>query len=351
MAIAYSIQRILEIVGADIVCEGDYRGTITGVASLGEAVEGDLSFLGNGKYKDQVGGSKASVLLLPKNYEGEPVDGQLYIKLETPSFALALICRDIEKTLSPDPPPGVHPTACVEKGAEIANSASIGAFCYLADGAKIQEHVILDSHVTVGRNVIISEGSRIFSCVVISDYCQIGPHNRLLAGCVIGSDGYGYEFLDDAHQRVPQIGNVVTGAFVDIGANSTVDRARFGTTYIGEGSKIDNQVQIAHNVRMGKHCLLVSQVGVSGSTEFGNGVIVGGQAGFSGHLKIGDGAMVAGGSGVLRSLKPKEKVSGFPADNFYASQRLSLLQQRLPEFFKRIEQLQKTVESLQESDF
>ena len=351
MSFAYSIQRILEILGSNTVREGDYSGIVTGIASLKAAETGELSFLSNIKYRNQVEHSKASVLLLPENYKGKPAAGQLHIKLENPSFALALICREIEKSLFPNPSPGIHPTAHIEKGAEVAESASIGPFCHLASGVTIKENVILESHVSVGRSTVIGADTRVFPRVVIGDHCQIGPYNRLLAGCVIGSDGYGYEFVEGAHQRVPQIGNVITGAFVDIGANSTVDRARFGTTCIGEGSKIDNQVQIGHNVQIGKHCLLVAQVGVSGSTELGQGVIVGGQAGISGHLKVGDGVRVAGRAGVLRSLEPGASAGGFPAVNLHTFQRLSVLHQRLPEFLKRIEQLEENAEAGQSSVF
>jgi UDP-3-O-[3-hydroxymyristoyl] glucosamine N-acyltransferase len=167
----------------------------------------------------------------------------------------------------------------------------------------------------------------------------------LLAGCVIGSDGYGYEFVDNAHQRVPQIGKVVTAADVDIGANTTIDRARFGSTCIGEGTKIDNQVQIGHNVRIGKHCLLVAQVGISGSTELGDGVVVGGQAGVAGHLQIGDGAMVAGGAAIVKSVPAGAKMRGSPATEMALHNRVIVLQRKLPELFKRFDQLEKSIES------
>ncbi len=162
------------------------------------------------------------------------------------------------------------------------------------------------------------------------------------------SDGYGYEFHEGAHQRVPQIGNVVTEADVDIGSNSTIDRARFGSTIIGAGTKVDNQVQIAHNVRIGKHCLVVAQVGISGSTVLGDGVVLAGQAGVAGHLNIGSGAIVAGGTGVSRSLKPQEKVRGPTAEPIMLYNRVAVLQRRLPDLFKRFGKLEKSVESLAE---
>lgn len=347
MSFAYSIDRILEIVGDGAQCAGSYIGEVTGIASLLEAQTGDLSFLGNSKYLDQVEPSDASVLLLPNDFKGQPKDGQLWIHLENPSFALALICRDIENALSPKPKSGVHPTAHIEPDAEVDPTASIGPFCYVGPQVKIGADVVLESHVSLGRASSIGAGSKLFPRVTVADYCVIGPRNRLLAGCVIGADGYGYAFIDGAHQRIPQVGKVVTEADVDVGANSTIDRARFGTTQIGAGTKIDNQVQIGHNVRIGKGCLLVAQSGVSGSTALGDGVILAGQAGVSGHLKIGDGSVVAGAAAVLRSLPPRSKVTGNPAAPFMQMNRVYSLQRKLPDLFKRFEQLEKTVESLE----
>ncbi|ADE54600.1 UDP-3-O-(3-hydroxymyristoyl)glucosamine N-acyltransferase [Coraliomargarita akajimensis] len=345
MELAYSIERILEIIGPDAECVGQYDGAINGLASLSEATTGDLSFLGNSKYRHEVADSAASVLLLPMDYTEEPKSAQLFIRVENPSFALALICEDIELLLSPKPPAGIHPSAVVEAGAEVSAEASIGAFCYIAAGAKVGA-AVLDSHVSIGRNAVIGDGSHLFPRVVIGEYCEIGPENRIQAGAVIGSDGYGYEFKDGFHQRVPQIGRVVTEARVDIGANSTIDRARFGQTLIGEGTKVDNLVQIAHNVKLGKHCLLVAQVGVSGSTEFGNGVVAAGQAGFGGHIKIGDGAVIGAQAGTAKSLPAGAKVRGTPAMSMDEFGRQFVMQRKLPDLFKRIDQLEKSVESL-----
>jgi UDP-3-O-[3-hydroxymyristoyl] glucosamine N-acyltransferase len=345
MAFAYTTERILQIVGEDAQCAGTYAGDISGISSLKEAGEGDLSFLGNPKYRSDVDGSQASVLLLPKDFEGAPEPGQLHVKVANPSFALALICRDIEASLQPKPERGIHPSAVIEPDAVVSPSASIGAFCYIAKGAKIGAATI-ESHVSIGRYAKVADEAHIFPRVVVADYCEIGLRNRLLSGCVIGSDGYGYEFHEGAHQRVPQIGNVVTDSDVDIGANSTIDRARFGSTMIGAGTKVDNQVQIAHNVRIGQHCLIVAQVGISGSTRLGDGVVVGGQAGIAGHLTIGSGAMIAGGTAVTSSLETKAKVRGYPALPMMLYNRISILQRKLPDLFKRFDQLEKTIDSL-----
>ncbi|MGK0309960.1 MAG: UDP-3-O-[3-hydroxymyristoyl] glucosamine N-acyltransferase [Lentimonas sp.] len=349
MSFAYSVERILEIVGSAAERIGDYKGEIIGIASLSEAVEGDLSFLGNTKYTAEVASSNASVLLLPKNYAVAPKEGQLYIKLDNPSYALALLCRDIEKALQSGVAPGIHPTASVEDEAVVSSTASIGAFCHIDKGAVIGDSVVLGAHVSIGRYAEVGDETHVFAQVSIGDYCKVGARNRLYHGCVIGSDGYGYEFQEGAHQRVPQIGNVVTEQDVDIGANSTIDRARFGSTLIGRGTKIDNQVQVGHNVQIGRNCLIVAQVGIGGSSILGDGVILAGQSGVAGHLKIGAGAIAGGGAEVSRSLKPKEKVRGPHGDSFVLYGRIGVLQRRLPELFKRFSELEKNVEALAES--
>ncbi len=344
MAINISTQRILEILGDEAESVGGYDGPVRGIASLSAAGEGDLSFLGNPKYRSEATASMASVLLLPDDFEAEAKPGQLIVKVANPSFALARICRDIECRLFPQPEPGIHPTAVVDPEAEVSEKASIGPLCVIAAGARIGA-AVLEAQVSIGPRASVGDGTLIQCGVRVGGYCEIGPSNRLLPGCVIGSDGYGYEFVEGVHQRVPQVGKVVTGREVDIGANTTIDRARFGATTIGDGTKIDNQVQIAHNVRIGKCCLVVAQVGISGSTTLGDGVVVAGQAGIAGHLDIGSGVQIAGGAAVTRSIPAGKKVRGSPAIDMMLHDRLVILQRKLPDFFKRFDQLEKRMES------
>ena len=345
MHIKYSTERIFDILGADCIAVGQYEGEIIGIASLSDGTTGDLSFLGNSKYRSCLANSEASVILVPLDYEELPQIGQIYIKVKNPSYALALICRDIEFSLTPKPKVGIHPSAIIESGALVSPNASIGAFCYIASGAQVGA-AVLESHVSIGRSARVADEAYLFSRVSVGEYCEIGPRNRLMAGCVIGSDGYGYEFVENSHQRVPQLGNVVTEADVDIGANTCIDRARFGSTQIGLGTKIDNQVQIAHNVKIGQHCLIVAQVGISGSVVLGDGVVIGGQSGIAGHLNIGTGAMIAAGTSVFVDIEPQAKARGYPAIPMMQFNRIAVLQRKLPDFFKRFDQLEKTVNSI-----
>lgn len=344
MRFSFSISKLLELLGNDVEVSGDYEDSISGLASLKEAQVGDLSFLGNSKYASEVAGSSASVLLLPRDYEGPGKPGQLQIRLDNPSLGLALVCREVELLLHPMPTPGIHPSAIIEPGAEVSAQASIGAFCYIGEGAKVGA-AQLQNHVSIGKHAEVGDGSILFARCVVADYCRVGLRNRISQGAVLGSDGYGYTFHEGSHERLPQIGRVVTGPDVDVGANTTIDRARFGETVIGEGTKIDNLVQIAHNVKIGRHCLIVAQVGISGSTEFSDGVVAGGQSGFLGHLKVGAGAMIAATSLVSKSVEEGTKLKGNPAIPIHLSLRLAALQRKLPEFFKRIEHLEKYIES------
>jgi len=188
MAFVFSLQRIIEILAADVEPVGDFSGDITGIASLSSARKGDLSFLGNHKYRNQVEDSEASVILLPKDYAGDPADGQTYLNVENPSFALAMICREIERVLMPAPAPGVHPSAVIHPEASVSPEATVGPLCVVEEGA-IVEAAVLESQVHVGKHAKIAAGAHVFPGVVIGNYCEIGERNRIHAGCVIGSDG------------------------------------------------------------------------------------------------------------------------------------------------------------------
>ncbi len=323
-------------------CEekGQYADGISGIASLSEAIEGDLSFLGNSRYKKDVEGCSASVLFLPKGSSVEPKEGQLIFLVKNPSYALALVCGLLEKKHYPQPKAGIHSTAVIEEGAEVSTSAFIGAYTVVSEGSVVGENVAIGSHCYLGRHTKVGEGSVIMSRVTVLDYCEIGKRARINPGVVLGSDGYGFESTAAGHERIPHVGRVVVGDNVDIGANTTIDRARFGITKIGAGTKIDNLVQVAHNVQVGEHCLLVSQSGISGSSHLDDNVIVGGQAGIAGHLTIGKGSMIGGQSGVSRNLPEQAYVRGTPAMPFFKAQKVEVLQRKLPDFFKRLKDLE-----------
>jgi UDP-3-O-[3-hydroxymyristoyl] glucosamine N-acyltransferase len=314
--------------------------TIRGLAALADASAGDLSFLGNGKYKAEVAGTRASVVLLPPDFVGEPQPNQLYLIVDNPSVALARVCARIEQSLWPKPAPGVHPTACVAAGAKIAATATVGPLCIVEEGAAIGERVHLQAQVFIGRNATIGDDCWLMPGVVVATECEVGRRVRLQAGVVVGSDGFGYEFVKGRHEKVPQVGIVSIGDDVEIGANTTLDRARFSRTLVGEGSKIDNLVQIAHNVKIGRHCLVCAQAGISGSTILEDYVVLGGQAGLGGHITIGKGAKAGGQAGITADVPAGSFVNGTPAVPYLLERKIAVLQQRLPELFKRVDTLE-----------
>ena len=313
---------------------------VTGIAALTEAAPGDLSFLGNARYKGEVPASQASVILVPPDYEGAPRPDQEFLVVPNPSAALALICARLEQDLWPRPAPGIHPSAVVAPDARVAPSATVGPLCVLEAGAEVGQGVHLQAQVFLGRSVRVGEGSWLAPGVVVTAECVLGRRVRLHPGVVVGADGFGYEFVQGRHAKVPQIGRVEIGDDVEIGANTTLDRARFGATTIGAGTKIDNLVQIAHNVRIGRHCILCAQTGVSGSTVIEDYVVLGGQAGVAGHLRLGKGAKVGGGAAVTTDLEAGVFVNGSPAIPLMLERRIAVLKQRLPDLFRRVETLE-----------
>lgn len=314
--------------------------TLRGIASLNAARPGDLSFLGNPKYKPEVATTAASVVLLPLDYVGEPQPNQLFLLLKNPSIGLALLCKRIEQLLWPKPAPGIHASAIIAADVKIPATATIGPLCIIESGAIIGERVHLQSQVFIGRNARIGDDCWLKPNVVIATDCILYNRVHIHPGAVIGADGFGYEFVAGHHEKVPQVGRVVIHNDVEIGSNATLDRARFSETIVGEGTKIDNLVQVGHNVVIGKHCLVCAQVGISGSSIIEDYVVLGGQAGIAGHLTIGRGCKVDGQTGVNSSLEPGSSVKGSPCLPYTLEQRVNVLRKRLPELFKRVDALE-----------
>ena len=332
-----SLDRLWELL-PDSQVEGSILSKdLEGIASLERARHGDISFLGNLKYKNLVQSSKASLILLPEDYIGSPKEGQIYLRIKDPSKGLASLCSYIEDQLSIAPEIAIHPTAFVHKSAKLALGVSVGAFSFIGRNVQIDENVSVGTHCHVGDNCLIGSDCILYPGVKLLSRCQLGKNTILNAGVVIGSEGYGFDQVNGTHHKIPHLGIVVVEDNVEIGANTCIDRARFEETRIGSGTKIDNLVQIGHNVRIGKGCLIVAQVGISGSTQFEDGVVVGGQAGFAGHLKIGKGAKIAGQAGITKDVEAGAFLKGNPALPFHLSQRISILQKKLPELFNRFE--------------
>ncbi len=335
MGDSFPLDFILENIGGSISKIGDYSGLVKRISSLSDAEKGDLSFYYDPKYIEQLESTKASVVIVPKDINVEPKPNQLYLVVENPSLSFARICREIELNISPKIEPGIHPSAVIHPSAIISEEAFIGPLCCVGEDAKIGA-AILKSQISIGNNAMIGDGSILFPQVVVGPHCIVGKNNRLSEGSVIGSDGYGYIRTENGNERVSQIGIVETGNLVDIGANSTIDRARVGKTYIGHGTKIDNLVQVGHNAVIGNDCLLVAQTGVAGSSKLGENVILAGKAGVVGHLSIGANSIIGPMSCVFNSLEPNSNVMGTPAISKILYWRMFSLSKKLPNLFKQI---------------
>lgn len=325
---------------------GSTGATIHRISALGTARAGDLSFLGHAKYKAEVASTQASVVLVPTGYVGEPQADQCFLVVDQPSVALARVCARIEQSLQPPPQPGVHPSAVIEAGARVAATAAIGPLCVIEAGGSIGERSHLQAAVFVGRDSVVGDDCRLMPGVRLYARCQLGQRVRVHANTVIGSDGFGYEFLGGRHEKIPQIGQAVIEDDVEIGAGCTIDRARFGQTVVGEGTKIDNLVQVGHNVVIGRHCILCAQVGISGSTTIEDFVVLAGQVGVAGHLTIGRGVKAGGGAAITSDIAAGSYVNGSPAIPYLLERRIAVLRQRLPQLFHRVDALEAQIKAV-----
>lgn len=314
---------------------GDGSVVLSGFAPANSAKPGDLTFAENEDYFALAKASQASAILIAGN---QTTEGKVLIKVADPRVAFARVLP----LFFPEPvfPAGIHPTAVVSPSANVDPSAHIGPHCCVGDLVVIHARVVLQGGNHVGAGAQIGEETRLFPNVTIYDRTILGKRVRIHSGTVIGSDGFGYVFDAGVHRKVPQIGNVVIGDDVEIGANVAVDRGALGSTLIGKGTKIDNLVQIAHNVVIGEHSLLVSQVGVAGSTKMGNYVVLGGQVGLAGHLKIGNKVTIAAQSGVMTDVPDGERMLGSPAVSDKQAKRQYVAIQQLPDLIKRVRKLE-----------
>ncbi len=326
----YTLRELAEILGCQL--KGDPEVRIKGIAEIGSASEGDITFLTNPRYRKFLRSTKASAIIV-----GAPLDEpipQLICREPYVSFAKALSIFHPEEF----PPPEISDKASISGTSKIGKGVYIGDFVYIGKGTIIEDNVKVFPNTYIGDDCCIGEGSIIFPNVSIYRGVRIGKWVRIHSGAVIGSDGFGYAYSRESGkiEKVPQVGSVEIEDFVEIGANTTIDRGTIGNTVIGEGTKIDNLVQIGHNVKIGRNCFVVSQVGISGSTVIGDNVTLAGQAGVAGHLKIGSNITIAAKSGVSKDILEPGVYSGTPAIPIKEWRRIQVLIKRLPEVYEAL---------------
>lgn len=336
--------KLAQITGAKL--QGDPEYQITSVADLDSATESDASFLSNPLYTPLLKKTKAGVVCLDDS--AEHISGQNYLICENPSLAFQQIAELLYGERKPTGFTGIHPTAVIHEEAQIGPDVTIGPYAVIDSGAVIGANTTIGPFAYVGALVHVGQSCTLYAHSVIREYCCIGDRVILQPGAVIGSCGFGYSTNENGeHIKLNQIGNVILEDDVEIGANTTIDRARFKTTLVSKGTKIDNLVQIAHNVELGQHNILASQTGIAGSTKTGRNVMMGGQVGIVGHLEIAPFTMIATRGGVSKSIPKSGKYAGGPVVTLAEHNRTQVHLRKIETYSKRIEALEKRLASLE----
>jgi UDP-3-O-[3-hydroxymyristoyl] glucosamine N-acyltransferase len=336
-----TVAQLAERIGAELV--GDGCGQISAVGAVEAADESNVTFIKNERH----------IPLLKRSRVGAVIVGRCIEGLARPQLIVKNVDVALIETLNVFAPKlkaaaeGIDPTAKVGQNVKIAKGVSVGAGVVIDDGAAIGENSVIASGCKIGENSRLGKNCRLDSNVVVYHDCTIGNNVIIQANSTIGSTGFGYSFIDGSHKLIPHNGGVVIEDFVEIGANCCVDRAKFGNTVIGAGTKIDNLVQIAHNVVIGECCLIAGQVGISGSCKLGDGVVLAGQVGLVDNIEIGDGVMAGAQSGVTHNVAAGEKIFGSPASEKAEALRIISLTRRLPELAEMLKQLRKRIERLE----
>lgn len=326
--------------------EGDAQVAVNSFGKIEEATVGQLAFLANPKYEEYLYSTKASVIIVNETQElRQPIKATL-IRVPDAYSAFATLLSKYQEIVQQQLT-GVQEPSYISTSAKYGDNVFIGAFAYLGENVSVGNNTKIYPNAYLGHNVVIGDNTIIHPGVRIYHDCRVGNNVTIHAGTVIGSDGFGFApQADGSFKKVPQIGNVVIEDNVEIGANATIDRATIGSTLIKSGAKLDNLIQIAHNVEVGHSTVIAAQAGVSGSTKIGNGVMIGGQAGIVGHIQLGDGVKVNAQSGVSKSLEPGKAVTGSPAYDYTSSLRSQAIFRNLPEMEKRLKELEALVKQL-----
>ncbi len=337
-----SLKEIAKLIDGEVI--GDANIAISGVSGIKEAKEGDITFVASSKYLSLIDETKASAIITTPDIDSasKPI-----VRVGNPSLAFSKVISlfSLDEQVRPK---GIHSTAIIGKNVKLGKAVGIGAYVVVEDEVEIGDSTVIYPGCFVGTKTKIGKKTLIYPNVSIREKIEIGNRVVIHPGSVIGSDGFGFATVKGVHQQIPQIGTVLIEDDVDIGSNVTIDRARFDKTIIGKGTKIDNLVQIAHNVIIGENSMIIAQVGIAGSAKIGKNVILAGQSGVAGHIEVGDDVVVAGQAGVTKSTPAKTKVFGYPARPYALAMRINAYVQRLPKLYDKIDKLEKQITQLKE---
>lgn len=328
--------------------EGNPEAKVSDVAKIEEAVEGSLSFISNPKYEEYLYTSKASIVIVNESLDiTRPVHATL-IRVKDAYSSFALLLEKYNEIISGGSKTGIEQPSFISATAKIAEDVYVGALAYIGENVVLESGVKIYPGCYVGNNVIIKANSKLYSGVKVYDECRIGNRVIIHSGVIIGGDGFGFAPQGDStYKKIPQIGNVIIEDDVEIGSNTTIDRATMGSTIIRKGVKLDNLIMIAHNVEIGENTVIAAQTGVSGSTKVGKNCIIGGQVGIVGHIHIADGTRINAQSGLSKSVSnPDTTLNGTPAFEYKSSLKSQAIFRNLPEMQHRLQKLEETVQEL-----
>jgi UDP-3-O-[3-hydroxymyristoyl] glucosamine N-acyltransferase len=341
-----TIAQLIDLVGGKLLT-GDLAAELTGFSSLYEAQPGDVTFFHDPRYAKVLEKTKATAVIVAADFSDFPEGHSIsFVGVETPSSAFDLVV-DAYGVRQKEFTPGVHPTAVIDPSATLKpEKVSIGANVFIGENTVIGDGATIEANCSVGYDVTLGEDCYLYANVTVREGSLLGDRVMIHSNTVIGSDGFGYEFENGRHRKVRQSGIVQIDADVEIGAGTTIDRARFGRTWIGEGTKIDNQVQIGHNVILGKHCIIVAACAIAGSAIIGDYVIMAAQTGVAGHVTVGAQSILAARCGVTKDLPAGQKYLGYPAIPLMTEQRRLANVNRLPKFLAKLKALEEEVARL-----
>lgn len=334
----FSANQIAALTGGTV--EGDGNVAVSTFAKIEEGTPGAISFLANPKYTNYIYDTRSSIVLVSRDFVAERPVAATLIRVDDPYATVAHLLKMVDTMINVQPT-GVEDPSFVAPGVEIPEGAYIGAFAYVGQGAKLGKGVKIYPQAYVGRNVVIGDDTIIYPGVKIYQNCKVGARCIIHSGVVVGADGFGFAPTDGHYDKIPQLGNVEIADDVEIGANTAIDRATMGSTRIGRGTKLDNLIQVAHNVEIGTDTVIASQCGIAGSTKIGSHCMFGGQVGFAGHINVGDNVTIGAQSGIPGNVASGSRLMGYPAIDAREWSRQAVYIKNLPKLSRRVDELEK----------